>query len=115
MQTFFKEKGIQHTTSPPYNPESNSQAEDAVKTFKKKIKTMLKDKKNNEVLLNTLVSRVLFSYRTSEHCSTKVSPASLMFNKDIRTKISILKEVKEKTTIQDKSKSQEDKTLITDT
>nr|XP_023023898.1 uncharacterized protein K02A2.6-like [Leptinotarsa decemlineata] len=90
METFFQRNGIQHLTSPPYNPASNGAAENMVRTFKNKLKTALADPSNEGVQLHILVSRFLINYRNTDHCSTGTSFAQLMFGRPVKKRLSIL-------------------------
>ncbi|XP_018578593.1 uncharacterized protein K02A2.6 [Anoplophora glabripennis] len=92
FEEFLRSNGIQHITSPPGNSQSNGLAENAVKTFKNKMKTLLAEEKNNSVSLSTLVATFLMDYRTTTHQTTGVTPASLMFNRETRNKLTILSE-----------------------
>jgi hypothetical protein len=66
-----------------------------VKTFKNKIKVLLLDEKCNRENINTLISRFLISYRNTKHAITKETPAKLLIGRDLRTRLSFLKEGKD--------------------
>ena len=72
-------------TSPPYKPQCNGAAENAVKLFKNGIKKAVDDASNTGIPLLTLISRYLFYYRSSIHCSTNETPFKLMFSREMRT------------------------------
>lgn len=91
-EIFFRKNGIEHITSPPYNPQSNGAAENAVKTFKTKMKAALSDPKNNPTSLDTIISRFLISYRNTPHATTRKSPAQLMLGRNVRTTLTMVGE-----------------------
>ncbi|XP_076301806.1 uncharacterized protein LOC143219883 [Lasioglossum baleicum] len=80
---FMKENGVKHTFSAPHHPATNGAAENFVGIFKDKVNKMIKSGKR----LEEAVSRFLFDYRSTEHCSTGRSPAFMMFKREIRTKL----------------------------
>lgn len=90
MSEFLSMNGIQHKTSAPFHPATNGQAENCVKSFKIGIQKLLRDRQNNCLSLETLVSRYLFSYRNSVHCSTGITPSQLMFQRKVRTRLDLL-------------------------
>lgn len=90
-QTFCARNGIKVMHSPPYKPQSNGAAENAVKTFKNGLKKMLMDPINKYTPLDTLISRHLFFYRSTTHCSSGETPAKLMFGRELITNFDRLK------------------------
>lgn len=86
--TFCNKNGIKFLTSPPYKPQSNGAAENAVKTFKNSLKRALEDPQNNGISFQTLISRHLFFYRSCIHCTTGkyniYTPHKLMFGREMR-------------------------------
>lgn len=81
---------VSNIWSPPFHPASNGFAENAVKSFKAGLSKALKDRANDGVSFETLVNRYLFSYRNSVHVTTGVSPAELMFQRKLRTRLDLL-------------------------
>ena len=79
---FLKKNGIKHIKTPPYHPASNGAAENAVKTFKTKFKLLIKEGMPRKEAL----SKYLFHYRSSPHCTTGVSPAELQIGQKFRTR-----------------------------
>ena len=67
---FLKQNGIEHITSPPYQPASNGQAEVSVRI----IKDMMKKNKCN-LSFKSRLSKVLMQYRSCPHSVTKSSPS----------------------------------------
>jgi transposase InsO family protein len=86
----FKEfctlNGIQHITSAPYHPASNGLAERAVQIVKAGLKRM-----EGEGTDETKLCRFLFAYRRTPHSVTGRSPAELLFNREIKSRLSLLK------------------------
>lgn len=71
---FCKVNGIQHLTSPPFNPLTNGLAENVVKSFKNGIQKACWDKGNENVTLPTIINRYLLTYRTTVHSTTGETP-----------------------------------------
>jgi len=88
---FCKQNGIVFYTSPSFHPVTNGAAENAVKSFKIGIQKALKDKKNKDVTVSTLINRYLFMYRNSPHWTTNECPAKLMFGRKLKTRLDFLK------------------------
>jgi len=87
FRNFMLNNGIRHTFSPPYHPMSNGLSENSVKYAKNKIKCALHDKKDISVAL----SRILFDYRNAVHSTTNETPSKLMFNRQLRTRLDLLR------------------------
>ena len=82
---FTKNNGIKYVTSSPYHPSTNGLAERSVQTFKE---GMRKQKTGS---IETRVSRFLFAYRNTPQSTTSVSPAMLMFNRQLQSHLDLLK------------------------
>ena len=87
FDVFMRANGVSHVLSPPYHPPSNGGTENAVKTFKNKLKTILRDGEN---FLQAL-DRFLIGYRNSVHSTTKETPAKLMFGRNLKTRLDLLR------------------------
>ncbi|XP_045482831.1 uncharacterized protein K02A2.6-like [Harmonia axyridis] len=87
---FCKKNGIRFQTSPPGHPESNGAAENSVKTFKRSLSKLLSDSRNKGCCMDTLVEKLLFSYRNTPHSVTGVPPSQMMFNRHIKTRLDFL-------------------------
>ena len=85
FETFCRVNGICHLTSPPFSPKSNGLVERAVQTFKCSFN------KQERGSVSTKVSRFLFNYRTATHSTTHTSPAELMFGRQLRTPLDVLR------------------------
>ncbi|XP_056147484.1 uncharacterized protein K02A2.6-like [Lampris incognitus] len=76
---FMSQNGIQHVTSAPFHPSSNSLAERAVQTSKEGMKKMRGDS------IEARVSRFLFSYRITPQAMTGLSPAEVLRSAETET------------------------------
>ena len=81
--TFLKTNSIQHRTSTPLWPQANGEVERQNRSLLKALKIAQAEKKN----LRVEIRKFLTAYRTTPHSSTGVSPAKLLFNREIRSKI----------------------------
>ncbi|XP_054259311.1 uncharacterized protein K02A2.6-like [Macrosteles quadrilineatus] len=86
-ESIHSDNGPPHTTSAPYHAQSNGQAENSVKYAKSKLKCAFRENVNTSVAL----SRILFDYRNSVHMTTNETPAMLMFNRPLRTRLDLLR------------------------
>ena len=76
---FMSHNGIKHITVTPYHPSSNGLAERSVQTFKRAMV------KISGVSVRERVCKFLTRYRCTPHSTTGLSPAELMFDRNIRT------------------------------
>lgn len=79
--------GINHKVTAPYHPATNGQAERYVQTVKKSLRAMQTDGGS----FNLKLCRFLIQYRKMPNATTGVSPAELMFKRNIRTRIDLVK------------------------
>ncbi|XP_033832445.2 uncharacterized protein K02A2.6-like [Periophthalmus magnuspinnatus] len=86
MSDFLQANGVQHIKSAPYHPATNGLAERFVQTLKHALKAS-----QGQGTLHQRLHEFLLKYRTSSHSTTKASPASLMFNRELRTSLDLLK------------------------
>lgn len=89
FKTFCKNNGISHVTTAPYHPSTNGAAENSVKSFKYALNKMLSEEYSNKNM-STLISKYLFSYRNTPHCTTNQAPSKLMFGRKIKTRFDFL-------------------------
>lgn len=89
FKSFLDKYNIKHTTIAPYVAQSNGAAENAVKNVKNSIKNCLG--RNKTLDIQVALHNFLFDYRNAPHSTTGVSPAMLMFGRDLRTRFSVLK------------------------
>ena len=102
FQHFLTMNGIKHITSAPYHPSTNGLAERAVQIVKKGLK------KVTEGSIRSQIANVLLAYRTTPHSTTGSTPASLLFGRNPRTRLDLLKpntaeQIESKQLIQKKS------------
>lgn len=71
---FLDQYGVKHSYSPPYHPATNGAAENFVGTFKDKVKKIVQ---GGESVTNA-IRKFLFDYRSTPHCTTGKSSASLL-------------------------------------
>ena len=83
IQEFMRETGPVHRRITPLWPQANAQAETFMKPLTKAIRSAVIDKRNWRKELN----RFLLSYRATPHSTTQFSPAQLLFNRSINTKL----------------------------
>lgn len=86
FRTFLKENGILHKLTAPYHPATNGQAERYVQILKKSLRAMRCDQYSR----NLELCKLLLQYRKIPHETTGKSPAELMFNRPIRTRLDLL-------------------------
>ena len=82
FEVFLQNNGIKHILSAPYHPSST---ELAVQIVKRGLK------KNTEGSLTTRLARILFAYRTTPQSTTGVSPTQLLFGRQPRTRLALLR------------------------
>lgn len=102
FKKFMEENGIQHIKSAPYHPATNGLAERFVQTMKQALKSS-----NSSQSLNRRLSAFLLSYRNTPHATTKMSPASSMFKRQLRTRLDLLRPLKTKEVVHIQQRAQE--------
>lgn len=85
---FFKKLGIKQDFSAVKHPATNGAVENFVKTSKRKIKAIVKSSK---VDVKTAVNIFLFSYRTTKHATTNETPSNLLFKRELKTPLLLLR------------------------
>uniref|UniRef100_A0A914I2G9 Integrase catalytic domain-containing protein n=1 Tax=Globodera rostochiensis TaxID=31243 RepID=A0A914I2G9_GLORO len=89
---FCAERSIIHTRTAPYHPQSNGEAERFVQTFKKGMSLIKKETNwENELAKN----QFLINYRVTPHTGTGRAPAEMMFGRELRTKLDLVRPVVE--------------------
>ena len=86
FKNFARVNGIRHITGVPYHPSTNGLAERLVQSFKHAVKA---DKSNMTV--QHKIDRFLLSYRAAPHSTTGVSPAQLLFQRNLKTRLDLIK------------------------
>jgi transposase InsO family protein len=84
---FLQDNGVRRTTSAPYHPQTNGEAERFVETFKKAMKAS----ESSDKSLHGRVQAFLFNYRNTPHATTGVTPAELLFGRKLRTRLDLLR------------------------
>ena len=83
FNTYMTKMGIKHTTSTPLWPQGNAEVEAFMKPLGKAIRTAnLEGRPWKQEL-----SKYLLAYRSTPHSTTKVPPATLLYNREIRGKL----------------------------
>ena len=83
FEQFLRSKNIKHVRSSPYYPRSNGKIERFHRYLKKNFQTVTLQGRSWEVEL----PQILMLYRSIPHPTTKKTPASMLFNGEIRTKL----------------------------
>ena len=84
FELFLSNHGVRHITSAPYQPSTNGQAENTVKSLKMFLKHC------DGADWKTKLDKFLFQYRVTPHQTTGVSPAELMFRRKLRTVLDLV-------------------------
>ena len=87
FEVFCQLRGIQHTTTAPYHPRSNGEAERLVETFKLGIN---KANPKTATQLEDAVVDFLAKYRSTPHTLTNCSPAEMLNKRRLRTTLDLL-------------------------
>ncbi|KAK3726366.1 hypothetical protein QZH41_006066, partial [Actinostola sp. cb2023] len=83
MEQYLEANGIKHRKVTPYWPQANAQVERFNRTVEKAIHTAHVEGKNWRMELYIF----LLNYRATPHATTGVSPAKILFGREIRTKV----------------------------
>jgi hypothetical protein len=83
IEGFFSSYGIYHHKVTPYWPQANATIERFNRTVEKAIRTAHVEGRDWRKALDTF----LLNYRATPHAMTGVSPAKIMFGREIRTKV----------------------------
>lgn len=87
FESFCKNLNIKHARITPYHPRTNGLAERCVRTFKERMEAS----KHDGGSLNERLQSFLLADRTSTKRSTGKTPSQMMFGRNIRTKIDLLR------------------------
>nr|XP_061811684.1 uncharacterized protein K02A2.6-like [Nerophis lumbriciformis] len=101
FKAFMEENGIQHIKSAPYHAATNGLAERFVQALKKALKSS-----PSTQTLNRRLNAFLLAYRNTPHATTKVSPASAMFKRQLHTRLDLLKPQKTREVVHQQQKAQ---------
>ena len=83
IRNFADHLGFRHRKITPFWPEGNAEAERFVRVIGKTLKAAKIESHPWKQALN----QMLRNYRSSSHCTTGCTPASLMFGREVRTKL----------------------------
>ena len=89
FKIFGAGNSIKHITTAPGHPTTNGKAENFVKTLKKAIFASMGDKNNEDI--DSIIVRFLVDYRNTRHCTTNETPAKLLFGRELKTNLSLLR------------------------
>ena len=105
---FMAKNGILHVKTAPRHPSSNGLVERSVRTFKDGMKKL----EGSEGTVHTKLSRFLLAYRSTPQTTTRVTPAELLFNRRLRTRLNLVQpDVRQRVEAQQSSqKEQHDNT-----
>ena len=87
-ENFLRQNGVQRILVSPYHPSSNGLAERFVQTFKNALESSASDPSSS---LQQRIQSFLLSYRSTEHATTKSSPARLFLQRELRTRLSCVR------------------------
>lgn len=73
-----------------FHPATNGQAENSVRTVKNSLEANLA-LNCNKINFDMALSRFLFDYRITKHCTTNESPAKLLIGRELKSRFSLLK------------------------
>ena len=77
---------VELVTGAPYHPSTNGLAERMVQSFKNAVKANRSDRS-----IQHKRDRFLFAYRTAPHATTGQSPAQLLFGRNLKSRLDLLK------------------------
>lgn len=86
FKKFLDQNGVVHKLGAPYHPATNGQAERFIQTFKNKL--YITNHNRNE--LQKDLDQILVSYRRAIHPATGKSPAMIMFNRQIQSRLDLI-------------------------
>ena len=83
FKDYLKHYGIKHYHTTPYWPQANGEVERQNRTLLKAFRTINAEKRD----WRREIPKFLLAYRSTPHATTGKSPAELLFNRKIRTKL----------------------------
>ncbi|XP_063965770.1 uncharacterized protein K02A2.6-like [Lytechinus pictus] len=81
--SYLRSIGVNHRRITPYHPQANAEVERFNATIMKAIRTARHSGRDWHQAVNTF----LLAYRSTPHPATKSSPAKLLYNRELRTKL----------------------------
>ena len=82
---FMTKNGIKHVKTAPYHPASNGLVERAVQTVKEGLRKM------KTGTIETKLARFLFHYRNTPHTTTGRCPSQLLFGREVKRHLDLLR------------------------
>ena len=107
FQLFLNSCGILHIKTAPYHPATNGEAERFVSTFKNFVKKFDNNSSLSLSQLDKAILNFLLTYRCTPHSITELTPSYLMFGRQIRSSLELLRPVQSKVEL--KNVSRQDK------
>ncbi|XP_062709222.1 uncharacterized protein K02A2.6-like [Aedes albopictus] len=86
FQDFLRKNGIYQQMGAPYHPSTNGLAERFFGTFKAKLKSLKCDK----AMLQAELCNVLLTYRNTFHPATGQSPAMMVYNRPLWSRLDLM-------------------------
>ena len=86
FSSFMRNNGIRHICISPYHPSSNGMAEQFVQTFKQSMKASQSDGRT----LQQRLAHFLMNYRITPHATTNQIPSSMLLNRTIRSRLTLI-------------------------
>lgn len=90
FKEFCDSNGIELSHSPPYHPQSNGEAEVAVRVAKQTLKKMIIDASTKTTPIELKLAQFLLKYRTTPTIATGKTPVSLLFNFKPKAKLDLV-------------------------
>ena len=87
FEQFARANGIRHIRSAPYHPASNGQVERFIRTMKRSLRASEKEGRS----LHHKLAEFLFTYRSTAHATTNVTPSELFLGRQLRTRFDFLR------------------------
>ena len=103
---FLQSDGVQHLRTAPHHPATNGLAERFVRTFKSVMQTG-----NASLSIHARLQNFLLTYRNTPHATTKASPAQLLLECSLRTRLDLIRP-STRSVIQQQQRAQAGNTLF---
>lgn len=86
FQDYANYMGFTHRKITPYHPRANGEVERFMRTLNKTIRAAIIENKN----WTQELYKFLRNYRSTPHCSTKISPYESLFNRKVKNRLPII-------------------------